>query len=1430
MERSDRLLSRESNGRGRFVFLNSVCGVALASHLITADPGSASRGNVHSSASLSFVGPPRVRGAALSNSIRRHDFTPRTRGCKNYSPNQYSSLFASTIAVCTFLRLATGRLTLRHRQKSRTALASTLGWFRQFKDAIFGRQKGRIISPDFNVASVGGTSVVTTLVVSSSQPCGQPFCGEYEGQGYSVNGRPVYKKLEIPASNQAVYLLYNSANQWIFTPHRDGRADGWGFAPDTAKTPMEIQRPFDIWDGRVWIPDGTLEVRNKADGRGGRDALVAKEESGATQLPTDVDHRAADSEQEVQSTYEPPEIPQEMATLGNIHWTTMWEHQQRCLIEWGPSPAGLSEKPLVPHAGIKRGALPNGLRYVMLKNAMPPGRFEAHIELHVGSVDEEPHEQGIAHMMEHVCFLGSQKRERLIGTGCRSNALTDFQHTIYHVHSPVKQEDGRNMYIPVLEALNEMAFAPKMSPQRIEKERKAVLAEMQQVNDMEYRIETWTLSGLHANSKLGSQFPIGKEEQIRAWQQKDLKAFHKKWYFPGNATLYVVGDLEEEEILSGLTKVFAPTPARKGIRNTDAVLEPVWGEGSEDPRSLFRRKLEAKRTELLHNFSLPMVGTKDSYTSAAAFDVSDGESPYPGPIRIFRNELLDGVQLNFYAKVPVRPLRTLEDIRHLIAIRILVGVLQFRIVSRYSSNHAPVQVDHSDSFREGCAVTSVTVNADARDWRTGLACVIQEVRALCDFGITENELNRYMTAMLKDVEKGFAENETVPSEDHLNFIMTSDVFNHVVMDPEQSYAAFNEVAPHVTVEEVNVASKWMLGFFGYYGKAMAPPTTAIVVCTPTQVHQEQDESWLPFHITEDEVVDVLLSVPDKADAGALDQVDVPESLLKDQLDKWLENHPVDKITAWRLCSRKVDRETGITQLLLPNGAKVNYACTTNESQGSMRLLVPGGRSTDSPDDGGAAMVGIRALSESGAVSNFSREQIELFAVSNMISVHLDLNLEFSYIDANFSTNDNGLVASLELLHLLFLEPRWELPAFVRAQQAFKAQAGAAQKSLEQGTMDRLMQAMYENDVKVCEPTVEDLSKLTLAKVRKAIASQLRPQDVEINLVGDFEGIGRQKITSAHVEGSLSTGKHHQETADDHQDVLNVPEAARERKLKELDESLWKYLGSIPVTDVESTVSNGTFVKSGGLEITSKATERSAHLEDDEERAIANIGGGAPNRWGKGDSFHQACMEKKTFSWDLTKNKMNNHPLYPSMCLLVLREVLNTRLFSTVRDSLGLSYDCSFDLSLLDRLEAGWYSCTVSAHPSRIKEAVDATKGVLQSAHKRPINDFEIATARRTLLRRHETDLQTNEYWISLLTHLQLDGPKDVSCIRDVEPVLSSLTWIDVQNAYNTLLTDSDQLFVSVTTAGPGLSFISGGVAPASVSTRVLQKKQLIEID
>lgn len=60
--------------------------------------------------------------------------------------------------------------------------------------------------------------------------------------------------------------------------------------------------------------------------------------------------------------------------------------------------------------------------------------------------------------------------------------------------------------LQVLEALAEIAFEPQFLPMRVEKERKAVLAEAQMMNTIEYRIDCQLLTHLHAENNLGCRW------------------------------------------------------------------------------------------------------------------------------------------------------------------------------------------------------------------------------------------------------------------------------------------------------------------------------------------------------------------------------------------------------------------------------------------------------------------------------------------------------------------------------------------------------------------------------------------------------------------------------------------------------------------------------------------------------------------------------------------------------------------------------------------------------------------------------------------------------------------------------------------------------------------------------------------------------------
>lgn len=87
------------------------------------------------------------------------------------------------------------------------------------------------------------------------------------------------------------------------------------------------------------------------------------------------------------------------------------------------------------------------------------------------------------------------------------------------------------------------------------------------------------------------------------------------------------------------------------------------------------------------------------------------------------------------------------------------------------------------------------------------------------------------------------------------------------------------------------------------------------------------------------------------------------------------------------------------------------------------------------------------------------------------------------------------------------------------------------------------------------------------------------------------------------------------------------------------------------------------------------------------------------------------------------------------------EIINSRLFTTVRDTLGLTYDVSFDLSLFDRLRTGWFVVNVTSTPQKIEKAMAASLSVLQTVATERITVRELTRAKRTLLTRHETDMK-----------------------------------------------------------------------------------------
>ncbi|KAG2437818.1 hypothetical protein HXX76_005438 [Chlamydomonas incerta] len=1093
------------------------------------------------------------------------------------------------------------------------------------------------------------------------------------------------------------------------------------------------------------------------------------------------------------------------------------------------------------------GWLENGMQYVLLPNKLPPKRFEAHLEVHAGSVDERTDEQGVAHLVEHVTFLGSKRREDLLGTGARANAYTDFHHTVFHVHAPaVNGITGQPMLPQVLEALEEIAFHPQFSASRIEKERKAVLAEAQMMNTIEYRVDCQLLTYLHEENALGCRFPIGLTEQVKTWPHDTLKAFWERWYFPANVTLYVVGDLERstEDTIKLIQRTFGRVPPGREPAPPAAALPPplpaaaaaaaagVNGNGNGNGAAA----TAAVEGPLKQKHAVrPPVQHKWGYGPLAP-----GEQP--AEVKIFRHPLLQHFMLSVFCKLPIQPMTRMAHLKQLLMLRIILSVFQFRINGRYVTGQPPflsIALDISDSGREGCAVSTLTVTSEPADWRGAVSVAVQEMRRMQRHGLTQGEFDRYRQAILRDSAQLAEQANKIPSVDTLNFVMESLACGHTVMGHRDAHAAMSAVADTVQLEEVNALARSMLTFASDYGAeeqmlatsaaegAVDPahwpylgPTrcTSIVACIPAYVdasgasvsagsaagrggslgaagHLDADAIDLEaleaqsaqaeeFEVPEGAVkfdpspaeIAAALSDPN-LDCSAAEDVELPERLISEEQVEALvaERRPqYVAVVPEGDAFPPPDPHSGIVQRRLSNGIAINYRYTDNEPRsGLLRLIANGGRIAERPGVGefGRVVVGTRTLSESGAVGPWAREQIEVFCVANLVNCALEADEENIVMDFHFSAVDGGLEAMFQMLHCFLEAPRWEEPAMERAKLAFLASVKSVHKSLERATSDRVLDAMLGRTERCFrDPTPEELDALTLEGMRQAVSKLLTSGNFELNVVGDFDAAELEHLALSYVGTARAAP---------------APEPL--------------HMHPIVFRDPPEQERHQTW-----------------HLKDSDERAVAYIGGPAPARWGPLGYFGplaplpgpvkppmptKAMMDPNTRA-DAEASR-RNHPLFASVMLMLLTEIINSRLFTTVRDSLGLTYDVSFEVTLFDRIRSGWFMVHVTSHPDKIYDALNASVAVLRDIRYAPVNRRELARAKTTLLTRHESDLKDNAYWLGLLTHLQNPHVphKTLECLRDLQRLYDAATVDDIKYVYEQFKFDDDNLYTCVGTSG-----------------------------
>lgn len=235
---------------------------------------------------------------------------------------------------------------------------------------------------------------------------------------------------------------------------------------------------------------------------------------------------------------------------------------------------------------VRVATLDNGLRIVTERN---PAVETASLGLWIdaGSRIETEQSGGIAHMLEHMVFKGTDTRSaQAIATeiedvGGHLNAYTGREQTGYY--AKVLKED----VALAIDLTSDLVFSATLDDAELERERTVILQEIGQANDTpDDIIFDHFLATAYPHQALGRPV-LGTPETVSTIPRTDLVAFRDRYYQPSQMVFAAVGNLDHDHIVAEVGRRVADRarPAQPAV--PPAPLQPaayvggVYGEARE---------------------------------------------------------------------------------------------------------------------------------------------------------------------------------------------------------------------------------------------------------------------------------------------------------------------------------------------------------------------------------------------------------------------------------------------------------------------------------------------------------------------------------------------------------------------------------------------------------------------------------------------------------------------------------------------------------------------------------------------------------------------------------------------------------------------------------------------------------------------------------
>lgn len=276
----------------------------------------------------------------------------------------------------------------------------------------------------------------------------------------------------------------------------------------------------------------------------------------------------------------------------------------------------------LPQAAVRKVALPNGLRALMVEDHEAPV-VNVQVWYHVGSKDEGPGKTGFAHFFEHLMFEGTRNigpeefSDYVVRSGGVDNAYTTEDATVFWETVPSNQ-------LPVVLWLEADRMRNLDITERVFNTEREVVKEerRQRFDNQPYGDVIETLYQRAYTVHPYRHMPIGSLEDLDRASVADVQRFYDLYYVPDDATLVVVGDFDGQQAESWVREYFGPLPP--GPRPLDRRIPP---EPPQTAERVVKLEKEVALPAFVEGYHMPADGTADAYPLRLAAELlSEGES------------------------------------------------------------------------------------------------------------------------------------------------------------------------------------------------------------------------------------------------------------------------------------------------------------------------------------------------------------------------------------------------------------------------------------------------------------------------------------------------------------------------------------------------------------------------------------------------------------------------------------------------------------------------------------------------------------------------------------------------------------------------------------------------------------------------------------